>query len=106
MSRSQVGHVSGIIIVTLTLVLITSPIASARPLASPHPLARPPAVDIPADWISAVAHWIAGLFAGQAPATSQAARFTSVSTASTSLAQILTGSCVDPNGHPVPCGPF
>lgn len=105
MSRSKVGHISSLI-VTLTLTLATPPTASARPLASTHRLAGPSAGDTATGWMESVAHWVAGLFAGQAPVTNQTARSTSVPALPSDVtAHINTGTCIDPNGHPVPCSP-
>src|SRR5206468_465742 len=104
MSRSKVGHISSLT-VALILTFATPQIASARPLASAHPLAGPPAVDTATAWMESVAHWIAGLFAGHAPVANQTARSTSVPALPSGTAHINTGTCIDPNGHPVPCSP-
>lgn len=91
------------VVVVLALGLIVLPIADARPLAGPRST-----VEAPAGWMAALSTWFSGLFTGS-QGTSNGGLRTTVGhdTVPTKppIMQVETGSCIDPNGHPVPCQP-
>jgi uncharacterized membrane protein len=91
MSRRIVHRLSYLIVV-LSLTFVILPMAGARPLA------EPPTAQRAVSWMEVLATWVARFFASHATAASSTAgQGTTMHT--------NTGSCVDPNGHPVPCNP-
>jgi hypothetical protein len=104
MSRSKVRHVFNIVLIALTLTFAALPVASARPLARTRPAAGPSTVGTVAGWMETLARWLTGV-AGPAPAATLTARSTSdPALPSGGTVTLLTGSCIDPDGHPIPCG--
>jgi hypothetical protein len=95
MSRRRV-HRSAAVLVLVAMIFVALPAADARPLTGSHPAA--------AGWLSTFTSWVSGLFAS-ALAGKTGVRATSSSIISTDgHLHTNTGSCVDPNGRPVPCG--
>ena len=94
------------LLVVLGLALIAPPSADSRPLAAPLMRAE-------TGWMPAMAGWLSSLFSTtRATVVGPALRPTS-SAASTDPSNLSdggpvihtnTGSCVDPNGRPIPCG--
>jgi len=106
MSRALVRRAS-VMIVIAALALVALPTADARPLAGTHATAGGGA-----SWISALSTWVSSLFLGTPTRaanptvhTTSAADLSSTSGTGTGTVRVLTGSCVDPNGHPAPCNP-
>lgn len=102
MSRVLVRRVSAMIVV-IVLAFVALPIADARPLAGPHPT-----VGTATSWIAALSTWMSNFFLGT-PAKTAAPMVSTRAASSTTypggIMQINTGSCIDPDGKPVPCNP-
>jgi len=104
MSRVLVRRAS-VMIVIAALALVSLPTADARPLAGP-----PATGGSSASWISMLSTWVSSFFLGTPTKattptahTMSAPHLFSTSITSSGTASPMTGSCVDPNGHPIPC---
>jgi hypothetical protein len=101
MSGVLVRRVS-VMIVIVAIAFVTLPAADARPLAGTHSTAG-----TATSWMAALSTWVSSYFTGTPAArtfrtTSAAGTSTSI-TGSGGIMKTNTGSCVDPNGHPIPC---
>jgi hypothetical protein len=105
MSRVFVRRAS-VMIVIAALALVALPTADASPLAGPHSTAGRGA-----SWISALSTWVSSLFVG-APQAGTTALHAAPSASTTTEKPTYTGpqlhpntgTCIDPNGKPIPCG--
>jgi hypothetical protein len=103
MSRVFVRRAS-VMIVIAALALVALPTADARPLAGPQATAG-----TATSWMSALSTWASSFFLGAPQAGTPMLRAKSASsekppTYSGPQIHPNTGSCVDPNGKPIPCG--
>jgi hypothetical protein len=96
MSRALVRRAS-VMIVIAALALVALPAANARPLAGPRSTAS-----AGVSWISALSTWVSGLFAST-PVHSASPRLHATRGASSMFVAPMTGTCIDPNGRPIPC---
>jgi len=102
MSHVRVRRVSAILVV-VALAFVALPAADARPLAGSRPTAGGPA-----SWVTAFSHWVSELLA-QPPVGRPAVRSTSAALLGDTTGGTMhtnTGSCIDPDGKPVPCGHY
>lgn len=99
MSRVLVRRAS-VMIVIAALALVALPTAEARPLAEPHATSG-----VGASWISALSTWVSSFFPGTPKTAPTSHRTTASTTTITGTMHTMTGSCIDPNGHPIPCNP-
>jgi len=103
MSQVLVRRVS-VMIVVIVIALVALPVADARPLAGPHS-----SVSNATSWMSALSTWASSFFLGtSAKTTTPVMRLKaadSSANATDGRMRTMTGSCVDPNGHPIPCNP-
>ncbi len=96
MTRAPLRNVLKVALIAAPLCLTARSPAAARPLHTARATA-------PATWIATWTTWVERLVLGTAPPR---ARATSTAPSLPALtAHPMTGSCVDPNGHPVPCIP-
>ena len=85
------------------LLVAVAPAVQARPLAKPHISIQP----VGGDWLAAAMVWLNSLFQAepQAPARTTPQK---AGTIPPPVVYVLggpfTGSCIDPNGNPSPCG--
>jgi len=105
MPRAPLRNILTITLIALSLSLLLQPPADARPLRATQTAA-------PAGWIATWTDWVSRLFVGNAtpaahePSTgpgtlrTHSAADTSMST---STVYPMTGTCIDPNGRPIPC---
>lgn len=101
MSRALVRRVS-VMIVVVAIAFAALPVADARPLAGPHST-----TGTAPSWVAALSSWVSSFFPGTPAKTAAPAIRTKTAASSTTIgdsARINTGTCIDPNGHPVPCG--
>jgi hypothetical protein len=104
MPRAPLRNALTITLIALSLSLLLQLPADARPLRATQTAA-------PAGWIATWTDWVARLFIGNAtpaaPETRQGpGTLRTHAAAGTSTVTPMTGSCVDPNGHPFPCSPL
>ena len=103
MSRSLVRRAS-VMIVIAALTLVALPPAYARPLAGPHSTTGV------TTWISALSTWVSSFFFGTSPKGTgpaiHATHAADLSPTSPGTMRTMTGTCIDPNGKPVPCNPI
>jgi hypothetical protein len=90
-------------IVIAALTLVALPTADARPLAGPRAIAG-----TSASWISALSTWVSSFFFGTTTKSTTPTMHTSAPDLSSTSGTMhtMTGSCVDPNGKPIPCQPL
>jgi len=90
-------------IVVIAIAFVALPVADARPLAGPRST-----TGATASWMAALSTWVSSFFPGT-PAKAAAPTFGTKSSASTTytggIMHTNTGTCIDPNGKPVPCNP-
>jgi len=101
MSRALVRRVS-VMIVMVAIAFVALPVADARPLAGSHST-----VGATPSWVAALSTWVSSFLPGTpAKTAAPAIRWMSAAELSSSKSGsiIMTGTCIDPNGHPVPCG--
>ena len=105
MTRAPVRSAFTIALIVGSLCLIARSPAAASP---PHAVQE----TVPARWVSTWMTWIERLFLGAAPPAAHETHTAPLrphAAAGTSIlidlpsAHPMTGSCVDPNGHPIPC---
>jgi hypothetical protein len=104
MSRVLVRR-AAVMIVVVALTLVALPAAYARPLAGPHSTAGGGM-----SWTAALSTWVSSFLFGAptvtAPVSHQkAASSTLIPITDFPKVHPMTGTCIDPNGHPVPCNP-
>jgi hypothetical protein len=103
MTRAPVHSALTIALITASLCLIARSPAAARP---PHAVQETAPAGRVASWTT----WVERLFLGTAPPVAHETRTaprrsdTAAETV-TVKAHPMTGTCVDPNGHPIPCAP-
>lgn len=107
MLRVRTPALSTIIVFAISLSTLIPSTVDARPRTAPHAAA-------PASWIATLTDWLAGLLPGATPAADEARTGSGALRAHAAADTItlpvpihtMTGSCVDPNGHPIPCLPL
>lgn len=103
MSRSLVRRASVMLLVA-ALALVAVPTVHARPLTGPHSNAAG------TSWISALSTWVSSFFLGTSPMGASpalhATHAADLSSTSPGTMRTMTGTCIDPNGKPVPCNPI
>jgi hypothetical protein len=100
----RISRTFTIVLVAVVMLAVTGPAAQARPVQKPRADVR--AVD--AGWVVSAAVWLGQFFGIEAPPLSRAtAKSGSLSTSGgvggLGGATPMTGSCIDPLGHPRPC---
>jgi hypothetical protein len=96
MSRAPIRNISAIVVFALSLSLFSIPMADARPLAAP------PHAVAPTAWAAAWTSWLTRIFG--MPAATRREVGGSSGTPSSPILHPNTGTCIDPNGKPIPCG--
>ena len=107
MLRIRMPALSTIIVLAISLSTLIPSTADARSRTAPHAAA-------PASWIATLTDWLTGLLPGTTPAAEETRTGSGALRAHAAADTLtlptpvhtMTGSCVDPNGHPIPCLPL